>query len=230
MRRCASEELLLMLAENELSEKEARSLTGHAERCDRCGRLLHDYRRTLAQLPPSEIQGPTPAEWAGVMATVRERVSKRTVLFPVWARGTALAAAAAVVLAILWQAGIFTGPERAEMPELVQQEPVPSGVAPRAVTPGTTDVEEGLQERLAEEPAGGVTDMWAEDTETAGEEELLAQEPTSLSLASVEDDLLELDDWVVGVGGSRDSDFMLLYLTEEEEAALVKDLENSPSI
>jgi anti-sigma factor RsiW len=218
MRRCASEELLLMLAENELSEKEARSLTGHAERCDRCGRLLHEYRRTLAQLPPSEIQGPTPAEWAGVMATVRERVSKRTVLFPVWARGTALAAAAAVVLAILWQAGIFTGPERARMPELVQQEPVPSGVAPRDVTPGTTDVEEGLQKRLAEEPAGGVTDMWAEDTETA------------LSLASVEDDLLELDDWVVGVGGSRDSDYMLLYLTEEEEATLVRDLENSPSI
>ncbi|MBN1503932.1 MAG: hypothetical protein JW952_02590, partial [Candidatus Eisenbacteria bacterium] len=89
--------------------------------------------------------------------------------------------------------------------------------------------EAGEQGSLTGEvPAGGITADAGADGLLAGD--LPTDDGSTVRLADLSSELPELDELVAGVGGTRDSDFMLFYLTEEEETRLVEELESSTDI
>ncbi len=254
MKRCPSEKLVFMLAADELTADEAARLEAHVRGCDKCTKLLTGYEETLSalraeQTRPEEIGAPSEAEWNRLMAGVRQRVTpgasvRRPVparpeaharpgvpvrhpapvrpgalSWSVWAKGAAgggvVAVAAAVVVILLWQAGLFTGPKPDVAPGITER-----GQAER----GTPEVQ-GLPEVSAPFGRGAdEQDMLAGDM-LAGE--LPTEDGSTISLASLDSELPELDELVSGVGGTQDSDFMLFYLTEEEETRLIEELEGS---
>jgi hypothetical protein len=248
VKHCPSEELVFMLAAGELAAEEAARLEAHVRGCDRCAKLLTGYQETLTALSaeetrPEEIGTPSEAEWSRLMAGVRQRVRPgssaprleparpgvsvrqhaparpRVLSWPVWAKGAAgggvVAVAAAVVVIVLWQAGLFTGPR--------------PDVAPGLAARGQTDRSAPEMRELpgVSEPSGQEAD---EQDLLAGEllaGDLPAEDGSTVNLASLDTELPELDDLVSGVGGTQDSDFMLLYLTEEEQTRLIEELEAS---
>ena len=242
MKRCPSEELVFMLAAGELTADEAARLAAHVRSCDKCTKLLTGYEETLSalraeQTRPEEIGAPSAAEWDRLMAGVRERVApgasvRRPVparpeahvrpgvlSWPVWAKGAAgggiVAVAAAVVIVVLWQTGLFMSPKPGVSP----------GVAARGEidrsAPGVHEIPE------VSAPSGERTDDQELFTGDLLAGDLPTEDGSTVSLASLDSELPELDELVAGVGGTRDSDFMLFYLTEEEETRLVEELEGS---
>jgi len=234
VKRCPSEELVFMLATGELTADEATRLAEHVRGCDTCSTLLRGYEETLSALRAGEpgreeIGTPSAPEWDRLMAGVRQRVrpgaSSRpgvparasvpgrpnVLAWPTWAKaaagGGAVIAAAALVAVVLWQAGLFTDSR-------------PGGA------PGVAAVNQaGRSTPEASAPSG-------EDASGNGQPagDLLTDDGSVLSLASLGSDLPELDELTEGVGGTQDSDFMLFYLTEEEETRLVEELEGSTNI
>lgn len=243
-----------MLAADELTADDAARLAAHVRGCDKCTKLLTGYEETLSALRAEqtrleEIGAPSEAEWNRLMAGVRQRVAPGASVrqpvparpeahvrpgvpvrhpapvrpgvlsWPVWAKGVAgggaVAVAAAAVVVVLWQAGLFTGPKPGLAP----------GIAARGEmdrnAPGVHEIPEitapSSERTDDQEPLTG--DMLAG--------ELPTEDGSTVSLASLDSELPELDELVSGVGGTQDSDFMLFYLTEEEETRLIEELEGS---
>ncbi len=229
MKKCPSEETLQRLAAARLSEGEDASLLEHVRECVKCSRLVREYERVFAVLPAQRIDGPSPADWERVMAGVRRRVSGRETLLPAWAKVSAVAIAAAAVIVVLWQAGTFTRSEKQASPKFAREESTTSVAEQEANgTVHGSDARQPVEQMADTEgvPAGTIVGT---GFDSAAQENLFLADTTSLSFASLGDELLELDDWVSGTGGISDSDLLLIYLTEEEEAELVNEIENLPS-
>jgi hypothetical protein len=152
------------------------------------------------------------------MTGVRDRVKPRTLARPSWAKAGAIAAVAGVaVFLALWQAGVLTNLRPHGAPGIALRDEASS----RSETTG----EGSAVDSEAGKPAGGTV---------AGEEGAAkvdaAREGSDLDLASLDTEIYELDELIEGVGGTEDSDFMLLYLTEEEEAKLIDELEAATNL
>lgn len=231
MKKCPSEELIIMLAEGELDERETNSITEHTAGCDECRRLLDDYRKTLALARNETMEGLAPCEWERLMEGIRQRAEKKGLAWPSWARGTAIAVAtAAVVAVIVWQAGFRSGPAPEGTPQLAER------YDNAATSEGRVEVEPRAlpeEDRLAR-TAGTSEELRAQDTRILSAEkdvfgDVFLEDTAPLNLAELEGELLEASEFIVDAGALQDSEFLLFYLSEEEETELVKELESSSS-
>jgi hypothetical protein len=205
VKRCPPEDLLARLAQDDLAESEADLVIAHVLTCDRCRRLLEEYKEAFVILRAEKTVLPTHVEWERVMAGVRQRTQARSSGWTVWQKVAAVAAAAACVLIILWQAGGWFGKRPGE----------------------TLDYSEGTV--VSQQPEQQV--LLGEGDSAFLDGSFAVSDTTYLSLAGLnEEELEELDELITGAGILRSSDLLVLDLTEEEETELVNELENQSPI
>lgn len=247
VKKCPSEEMLLKLAENELDEHQASFIKAHVLTCERCQTLGLEYRETLFVLAGDRISEPSPSEWQQLMATVRtrikrgarvknrfaltERPGKERHAWSVWIKGTAIAATAVVALLVLWNAGVVDVGRLAggirhaatrNQEALTRGENHPSDGKPSTVGEG----------RLAEGTTAPDQKPLSEEAEMLLSDRVLWEpDSTFVSLADLTDEeLYELSQLSTSVRALEDYNLLLVDLTEEEQAELLKGLENSSSM
>ena len=226
-----------MLAAGELSAGEADQLGTHVQNCDNCRELLSGYQETLSALRSGETQSgeigsPSAAEWDQLMAGVREKVRPKVLAWPSWAKGGAVAVAGAILVVVSWQAGFLTDSKPGRVSDVARQDKSTARTGESSESDETYVAEPGTVE-LPRVTAAGEEDApegSAPYRQESREEDALTEDGSNLSLASLDTEISELDELVEGVGGTKDSDFLLFYLTEEEETELVKELESSTYI
>ncbi|MFH0779208.1 MAG: hypothetical protein V2A71_11380 [Candidatus Eisenbacteria bacterium] len=230
MKKCVSEEVLLMLAEKELDADSACRIREHLRSCERCRDLFEEYERTLTLLSEERIDVPGQAEWARLRETVGERLGRKGAARPAWVYGVAGAAACVLMIILAVRPDVLRRHER--LPEVARSEAptVTSGKGVARESELTREPELAQEsEATREERPGTVRDETAALEETGPPGAQVAQ--FTLSLASLSsDELSELDDLTVVSGGLRSSDVMLLDLTDAEIDELIKDLESTPSL
>jgi len=247
MKGCPSEEMLLRLAENELGGHETSFVNEHVRSCEKCRKLLAEYRELSHMLAKDRISEPSQAEWQYLMVTMRAKLrggtrvwdkprttgrpGRRPQVLPAWTRVTAVAAAAVVSLVILWKAGVV------DVGRLADGIGVTGKHGERAA--GRVDgygVSEKTSPFGAERPAGSAvtpSEKVASDEDGLflSDEILLAADSTSLNLADLtKDELYELGELSTSVSAPRDYDLLLVDLTQEEEAQLLSEMEKSFSM
>jgi len=226
-----------MLAAGELSADEAAQLGTHVHNCDSCRKLLSSYEETLSGLRSGEthsgeIGSPSAAEWEQLMTRVRERVRPKVFAWPSWIRGGVVAVAGAILVIVIWHAGFLTDSKPGRVSDVARQDKSTTRTGESSESDKTYVAEPGTGE-LPRVTAAGEEDApegSAPYRQESREEDALTEDGSNLSLASLDTEISELDELVEGVGGTKDSDFLLFYLTEEEETELVKELESSTYI
>jgi len=226
-----------MLAAGELSADEAAQLGTHVHNCDSCRKLLSSYEETLSGLRSGEthsgeIGSPSAAEWEQLMTRVRERVRPKVFAWPSWIRGGVVAVAGAILVIVIWHAGFLTDSKPGRVSDVARQDKSTTRTGESSESDKTYVAEPGTGE-LPRVTAAGEEDApegSAPYRQESGEEDPLTEDGSNLDLASLDTEISELDELVEGVGGTEDSDFLLFYLTEEEETELVKELESSTYI
>lgn len=246
-KECPTGETLLRLAENELHDREASLVNEHLLSCERCRRLLEEYRNTLLLLAKDRISEPRLSEWQWLMVQTRAKIrggtrvwdrpkpagrfGRRRQVLPTWIRGTAIATAAVVALLVLWNTGLLDVGHHARE------------IRNTATRSGETTTRDGKyatgekttppgDKRLAEDTSAPSKEAGSrEDGSLFSDEMLVESDGTPLDLADItNEELYELGELSASVSAPRDYDLLLADLTEKEQAELLKELESPFSL
>ena len=247
MKKCPSEEMLLKLTENELDEREASLVKTHVLTCERCRRVLAEYRETLLLLAEERISEPDPAEWQRLMTLVRatarararlgkrsaltERLGQKGLAWPAWSKATAIAATAALVFLVLWNAGVV---DLDRFPGGIRRTAARNEKAASTGEKYAADVKTShiAERKLAEDTTARGPASLLEDAGTLLSDRVFSgSDSTSLDLAGLTDEeFYDISELSTSLSALGDYDLLLVDLTDEEQAELLKELESSFSM
>ena len=225
-KNCPSEEMLVNFADNELNEQEAVLVNEHICDCEDCSKLVAEHRELARLLAEDRISQPSQAEWRYLMVRVRAKLrggtrvwdrpgaagrpGRRPQILPAWTRTAAIVCAGIVALVILWRTGVI---------DLGRE-------SHRTVITG----------RIAQKTPGGEEKnvpgaLSAQGKVNLSEAAFASLDSTSINLAGLSnDELYELGELSTCARTSRDYDALLVDLSKEDQAAIIKQLETSFSM